>query len=521
MIRVIVFLVLTAAFVYFVATWLADLPGSVAVVWLGYRADVPVGLLVAAVACASVFAWSFLRFILRGPRWLASSVASRRADAGQQAIVRGLMAIGAGDVNAARRFAARAERLVPEQPLLLMLQAQTAQLTGESEDAAMAFRAMADRSETRLFGLRGLFIEAQRSNNLEAAREHVEAAAKASSSLTWAGQAALEFRCRDGDWSGALEALERNRRGGLVQTEAYRRQRAVLLTAQALALKDANPDTASDMAQEAAKLCPGLVPATALAGRSLAEAGEQRKAARILEAGWRNNPHPDIANAYADLVPGASARDRLARIQQLSRLVDSNPESALALANAALEASEFAEARDSLAPLLASPTRRVATLMARIEAAEHGDTGRVREWMARAVHAAHDPAWTADGVIAENWMPTSPVTGRLDAFQWRVPVADLTPPRGPVIEQGTTVERNAPVAAPILRSAADQIVDVTPVPAAPLPPSPEPKPGARPNGPIDMTRVRPPDDPGPAAPEPGLDPVPKPGSEFPRGLVKQ
>jgi HemY protein len=46
--------------------------------------------------------------------------------------------------------------------------------------------------------------------------------------------------------------------------------------------------------------------------------------------------------------------------------------------------------------------------------------------MARAVHAAHDQVWTADGVIAERWMPVSPVTGRLDAFQWWVPVADLT-----------------------------------------------------------------------------------------------
>jgi HemY protein len=72
--------------------------------------------------------------------------------------------------------------------------------------------------------------------------------------------------------------------------------------------------------------------------------------------------------------------------------------------------------------------------MARIEAAEHGDTGLAREWMARAVHAAHDPVWTADGVIAEAWMPVSPVSGRLDAFQWRVPVADLTP-RGPTVEQ--------------------------------------------------------------------------------------
>jgi HemY protein len=45
--------------------------------------------------------------------------------------------------------------------------------------------------------------------------------------------------------------------------------------------------------------------------------------------------------------------------------------------------------------------------------------------MSRAVHARRDPAWTADGLISERWMPVSPVSGRLDAFQWRDPLAAL------------------------------------------------------------------------------------------------
>ncbi len=500
MIRVVVFLVLTAAFAKYVAIWLADHPGEVSITWLGYHAEPPIGILiagVAAVACATVLLWSLLRLLLRAPSQVASKIADRRAATGQLAIVRGLMAVGAGDVGAARRFAAKASRLVPGQPLLLMLQAQTAQLSGEPDNATRAFHAMADRSDTKLFGLHGLFIEAQRRNDPGAARQYAEAAAKASPSLAWAGQAALEFRCRDGDWPGALEALERNRKGGLIPLGVFRRQRAVLLTAQALAVKEQDAATARELAQEAARLCPGLVPAAALAGRLLAEAGEQRKAVRTLEACWRESPHPDVAKAYADLVAGASARDRLIRIRFLARLRESHAESALALANAALEAHEFAEARASLAPLLAAPTRRVATLMARIESAEHGDTGLVREWMARAVHAAHDPAWTADGVIAESWLPVSPVTGRLDAFQWRVPVADLTP-RGPVIEPA---EWMVPVQSGL---------ELSPKATAPLVPE-EPdstlKPAGRPNGPLTHA----PDDPGPDA-EPSPDPVPKPAS---------
>ena len=67
-------------------------------------------------------------------------------------------------------------------------------------------------------------------------------------------------------------------------------------------------------------------------------------------------------------------------------------------------------------------TRRVAALLARIEAEESGDKGRAREWLARAVTAPRDAAWIADGVTSDRWAPMSPVTGALDAFAWRVPV---------------------------------------------------------------------------------------------------
>ena len=69
-------------------------------------------------------------------------------------------------------------------------------------------------------------------------------------------------------------------------------------------------------------------------------------------------------------------------------------------------------------------------LMAELEELE-GDEGRAREWMARALNAARDPAWTADGFVSDRWLPVSPVTGRLDAFQWKVPVAELAARRRP------------------------------------------------------------------------------------------
>jgi HemY protein len=63
--------------------------------------------------------------------------------------------------------------------------------------------------------------------------------------------------------------------------------------------------------------------------------------------------------------------------------------------------------------------------MADIEETEHGPTGLMREWLARASRAPRDPAWVADGMISDRWLPASPVTGHIDAFRWETPVERL------------------------------------------------------------------------------------------------
>jgi HemY protein len=61
--------------------------------------------------------------------------------------------------------------------------------------------------------------------------------------------------------------------------------------------------------------------------------------------------------------------------------------------------------------------------MAEIEEGQNADQGKAREWLSRAVRAPADPVWIADGITSDEWEPASPVTGTLDAFEWRVPLA--------------------------------------------------------------------------------------------------
>jgi HemY protein len=236
MIRVIVFLA-AASFIALGVVWLADRPGQIAITWLGYRADLSVMVAViamVAVAIAAIVLWSLARFLLRSPKLFSLALRNRKRRRGYDAVSRGLIAIGAGDAHAAQRFAANAQKALPNEPLALLLRAQTAQLNGDRAGAEDAFRAMAERGDTRLLGLRGLYVEAQRRNDPLAARLAAEEAAKDAPALPWAGQAVLEFRCAANDWEGALAILEGHRSAGTIDRATYRRQRAVLLTAGAV-----------------------------------------------------------------------------------------------------------------------------------------------------------------------------------------------------------------------------------------------------------------------------------------------
>jgi HemY protein len=446
MIRIVLFLVsVTLIAVGF--AWVADRPGEVTINWMGYRTETSVlvaAFVIIALVIAAMLVWSLVRAIIRSPEQVSLFFRHRRAVKGYLAISRGLIAIGAGDLRVARKFADEAARLSPGDPLALLLTAQSAQMAGDRGTAERAFRAMTTRDDTRLLGLRGLYIEAHRRGDGDAARLAAEEAAQIRPAAAWAGEAVLDYRCAASDWAGAIEALDAMK--AALDKADYRRKRAVLLTARAQALADIERDTARALVLDAVKLASDLVPAAAMAGRRLAEAGESRKARKILEAAWTINPHPDIAESYANLRLGDSARERLARMQKLAEKVPGQLEGALAVARAALDAREFATARSALAPYLSAPTRRVAALMAEIEEAEHGDEGRVREWMGRAMRASGDPVWTADGVVSDRWLPVSP-NGRLDGYEWKVPLAEIGVSR-PVIEAAPPVVEPATIALP-------------------------------------------------------------------------
>jgi HemY protein len=258
----------------------------------------------------------------------------------------------------------------------------------------------------------------------------------------------------------------------ILPREEADRKKAVLLTARAMDRLEADPRGARDDALEALRLAPDLVPASVTAAKALFREDNLRKGARVLEKIWKSNPHPEVAETYVRARIGDSVLDRLKRAEKLEALKPNHTESLLAVARAALDAGQYERAR-AKAEAAARQQSREGTylLLADIEEAETGDQGRVRHWLAQAVRAGRDPTWTADGYVADKWAPVSPVTGKLDAFVWRVPVEQIAGPieegRSSGIEAEQAIRSLPPVrhTAPVAEEPVDVAVEEKPAPA--------------------------------------------------------
>jgi HemY protein len=351
---------------------------------------------------------------------MRSARRARRRERGYRALTQGMVAVAAGDADEAHRQARRADALLHDPPLTMLLSAQAAQLKGDVAAAKRYFTAMLEKEETAFLGLRGLLMQAEREGDHPAARHLIERAHALRPNTPWVVEALLAHRIRDGHWREALSVAERAVKAGLSPHGSSSAATAALTTALAMdARANGEGVRARALARRAQRLAPGFLPAAILRAEMLAGDGRKRAARRVVQAAWTRHPHPDLARLAASL----EGADALARERAIERLVAANPEareSRIARAEAALDAKLWGVARTQLAPLAAdAPSAHVCRLMARLEA-EGGDTAAERAWLLRAATAPADPAWVCAscGVPAPAWTPKCPHCGEFATLAW-------------------------------------------------------------------------------------------------------
>jgi HemY protein len=417
-----------------VAWYLAERqPGQVSLEGWGYRIDTSVGILLLAAGLVAVLAAIVYRSwggIKRTPGDIGRKLAANREKRGYRALTQGMVAVAAGEAGEAQRWARKADELLDAPPLTMLLSAQAAQLDGDHQAAKRYFNAMLERDETRFLGLRGLITQALRDGDEPAALEYVRSAHTLRPNTPWVLETLFDLSEQAGDLEGAERAAREAAQGKVLPAPEAKRKHAVVLLERAYKAQHAgDPNQTLKLVKQARKAAPDLVPASVLHAELLVGSGRRGTAARMLERAWGAAPHPALIEPYRAARPGKTEIEWLNQVGKLTGTTPTHPESLLALAEAALDAKLWGEARRHLGIAAeAGATHRVCRLMARLEEAEHGDLDKAREWLMRAGEALPDPAWVCDscGALASEWQPRCGACDAYDGLAWH------TPPRVPI-----------------------------------------------------------------------------------------
>jgi HemY protein len=425
--RVLVWFVV-AAVVMLGAVWLAERPGTLTAEWRGWRIDTSVGVVLVAILLLMLLGialWLTYRSIIGAPGALLEGWGDSRKRRGYRELTQGLAAAAAGDGVEARKHARKAEALLSEPALTLLLSAQAAQLTGDRDGAKKAFDAMLKDEQMAFLGLRGLIAQSLRDGDQVRALDYAERAFKMRPQTPWVVHSLFDMQAQIGEWKEAQATLDAGVRTKVISQNKSRTLRALLLVERSRTSEANGLDgEALALAREAFGLAPERIAVASRLAEMQIKTNDNRRAMKTLERTWALAPHPDLATLYLKAADESDPLKRIAIVRKLAEQKPDDLESQLVLAQAALDASLWGEARRYLETAGgANPPVRVCRLMADIEERAHADQAKIHEWLAKAAIAPSDKAWrcSACGAHHETWRSVCEGCGAFGTLHWRTP----------------------------------------------------------------------------------------------------
>ena len=424
MIRFLRFILQIAIFTA-LALWLSDQPGTARIVWHDTvietsAAFLAVCVLVLAFALHILFRiWHFLR---NGPANWRLVRRLNKMQLGEDQLTRGLVAIASGKATEAGRLAVAARKNIGNGITAQWLQAQAAQLAGDRRAAQEIFRALAAQEDSAVLGYRGLITDAKRAGKWDEVDVLLNELHSKKPATPWLSLMRMESAARRCRWAEAETALSQAVAARLLDSDSGRRTRAALrLAGSRSAVVSGDQDAALQAAEQAVKQAPEWIPALINLAEVLTSAGHNRAAMRVIERAWKTHPHPQLAQILRRLSTGPI--DAFRQTERLCHGSETTTESRLALAEAALAADVWGEARRNLIACVndRSATQGVYKMLAQLERRERGDERAAAAWLTKAAEAVPDPVWLCRvcGGAHEDWHPVCSPCGSFDSMDWQ------------------------------------------------------------------------------------------------------
>ena len=431
------------------ATWggvlLLDTPGGAIVTFAGQERTITPLQMVIGFVLLVLAIWialrllgllvAILRFINGDETAMTRYFNRNRERKGYDALAEGMMALASGEGQLALAKAHKANRYLDRPDLTNLLTAQAAEMAGDRKLAEQTYKELLQDDRTRFVGVRGILKQRLADGDDETALKLARKAFELKPKHEEVQDILLRLQAESHDWAGARQTLGQKLRSGSLPRDVHKRRDAVLALSEARDILNEQSDIAArEAAIEANRLSPDLIPAAVMAARGYIAAGNPRYATRVVKKAWSVQPHPDLAAAFAEIVPDEDPKARLKRFSALTRIEPNDPETRMLLCELNIAAEDFPEARRALGDLVeTAPTARNLTLMAAIARGQGADEAVVRGWLTRALTASRGPHWVCDNCnqVHQAWMPVCSNCHAFDTLSWRTPpAAEVAMPNG-------------------------------------------------------------------------------------------
>jgi len=366
-----------------------------------------------------------LKFINGDETALSRYFDRNRERKGFNALSEGLMALASGEGTVAMAKAAKADKYLNKPELTNLLTAQAAEMAGDTRKAEETYRKLVENEQTRFVGVRGIMKQKLAAGDNETALKLAEKAFELKPKHEETGDVLLRLQAEKEDWSGARKTLSAKLRNGQMPRDLHKRRDAVLALSEAKDIFDEDSSIEKrETAIEANRLSPDLVPAAVMAAQSYIDQGKPRYATRVLKKAWDASPHPDLAGAFAAIVPDETPTARIKRFSALTKQNTDHPETKMLLTELHIANEDFPSARRALGDLVETdPDARSVTLMAAIERGEGASDTVVKGWLARAIAVPRGPQWICNNCqhIHNEWKPICENCSTFDTLEWKRP----------------------------------------------------------------------------------------------------
>ena len=367
---------------------------------------------------------AIIRFLSGDETAITRYLSRSRQAKGSKALSSALISFYEGDSVEALVHSSKAKKLLNNDTLSLLINAQITKKSGDSKLALASYKKLLTQKETRLVALSGIVSEKIKAGEfkvaLELSKKNVELYPKNIGNIN----TLFNLQLQEKDWKGAVKTLQRRKTIEKIPRNSFLKQEAMLI------FEDAQEKFEEGFSQEAlagtlvaVRQHPSFVAALCFLTKLENSSGNKRRIEKLLQKAWVMFPHPDIAKSYASLVKVESSEKRLKRFEPLIKINKRDPQTIILKTELFLATEDFSKAKELISALVNnSPDNYILTLMAAVERASGGTEKIVREWLTKAVYAPKSPTWICNECgFQSEWISICKSCDCFDSMRWARP----------------------------------------------------------------------------------------------------